>query len=290
MISQTLFQPAPQRHVTTFPFHVWPTPDGDQWVLFYRCDTHYLVRFIDLADFSISIDAQSILVYPVPDVPQDIVDHLYLNLVVPLALSHQKKLVLHASAVEIDDFSVLFTANSGCGKSTLAAIFSTSGFRFLTDDCVQLEPKGLDFFVQPSHPSIRVWGDSRDELISCDTSLMSLKSSSSKFRFMAKDASVFCNEPRLLRRVYFLGGGHTKDVSIAPVSGAEAIVGLVSQTFLLDISEKQLLTKNFEQIARLAQEPIFYRLDYPRNYEILPRVRDTVIRHARLHKAIPLRH
>lgn len=286
----TVLRARRQQAVTQHLFHEWPSPEGDQWALFYRCSNDYLVRFIDFADFTISSDAQNILVYPVPGVPQDMIDHLYLNLILPLALSHQNKLVLHASAIEIDDCSVVFAGSSGCGKSTLAASFSTNGYRFLTDDGVQLENEGMGYVVRPSHASIRLWGDSRDELITAETNLMSLKSSSSKFRFMANDPSVFCDQSRALRHVYFLGEGDTTEVSIEAVSGTEAMVGLVSHSFLLDISKKQLLEKNFKQISQLAQEPIFYRLDYPRRYEVLPEVRETVLSHCRLKKEAAARY
>jgi hypothetical protein len=263
-------------------FHKWPSPDGAQWALFYRLGTDYLIRFVDFADFTISADAEQVFVCPVPGVPDDIVEHLYLNLVVPLALSHQNKLILHASAVEIDDFSVVFAAASGGGKSTLAASFATHGYRFLTDDGVQLgEEERAGYHVRPNHPSIRLWDDSKEQLISDGGGITSVKSSCSKSRFLAEDTALFCAEPRLLRHVYFLGKGDTNAVSIEEVSGREVIVNLLSHSFLLDVSSKPTLARNFRQIAQLAEQPIFYRLDYPRRYEVLPEVRERVINHAK---------
>jgi serine kinase of HPr protein (carbohydrate metabolism regulator) len=85
------------------------------------------------------------------------VEHLYLNQVLPLALSRQGKLVLHGSAVDIGGQGVAFLGESGRGKSTLAASFATEGTRFLTDDGLLLEWVGECCMIIPSHPSIRLW-------------------------------------------------------------------------------------------------------------------------------------
>jgi len=278
---RTLFEARRQEPLAQPFFHEWTSPDGGQWAGFYRQEQDYLIRFVDLADFRISGDAQRVFVYPVSGISDDVLEHLYLNLVVPLALSHQNKLILHASAVEIDNFSVAFAAKSGGGKSTLAASFSTNGYRFLTDDGVQLDQNGAGYHVRPNHPAIRLWEDSRNQLIAAGTRLIPLQGSSAKARFLADNKAVFCDEARLLRHIYFLGDGTTEIVSIEPVSGRDAMVDLVSHSFLLDVAAKQILTQNFKKIAQLAEKAIFYRLDYPRRYEILPEVCERVVSHAR---------
>jgi hypothetical protein len=61
---------------------------------------------------------------------------------------------------------VAFLGESGRGKSTLAASFATEGTRFLTDDGLLLEWVGGHCMIVPSHPSIRLWEDSQEALIS----------------------------------------------------------------------------------------------------------------------------
>ena len=270
----------PQQPIDQAPFHEWSLPDGTLWSLFFRRATGYLLRFPDFADFSISSDGHEVSAYPVPGVSKQTVDHLYLNQVLPLALGRQGKLVFHASAVEIGGAAVAFMGESGKGKSTLAASFATSGFRFLTDDGLMLEANGNGYQVMPSHPSIRLWLDSKAALIAPDTPTAPTLEFTSKSRFLAGDRIAFCDMPRPLRRVYFLGDGSAAAVTFQRMKPAAALIELVKHSFLLDIEARELLAAHFDELSDLASLPIYYRLDYPRRYEGLAEVRQAIIQHA----------
>lgn len=256
-------------------------PSGEIWASFHRDGSGYLVRFAHMADFGVSADGLEVATHPVPGVSEHTVNHLYLNQVLPLALSRQFKLVLHASAVEIDHSAIAFLGISGRGKSTLAASFSTSGYRFLTDDGLQLERSEGDHLVQPSHPSIRLWDDSSEALIPSTTRSAPAVDHTPKSRFLADDEIAHCNTPLPLRAMYFLGEGDTEAVTIETVSGRDAMIELVRHSFLLDIEEREMLMHHFAQLTELARLPMFFRLDYPRRYEMLSQVRDAILRHAR---------
>lgn len=262
------------------PFHEWAFPDGTLWTLFFRTAAGYLLRFPDLADFTVSPDGREVSVYPALGVSDQTIEHLYLNQVLPLALSRQFKLVLHASAVEIGNFAVAFLGVSGRGKSTLAASFSTGGCRFLTDDGLQLDKTAGGYLIQPSHPSIRLWDDSRQALIPDTAPAAPAVDYTPKSRLLAGDKVAHCDAPRPLRCMYFLGEGDTETVSIEPVGGRDAMIELVRHTFLLDIEEREMLLHQFGQLTELARLPMFFRLNYPRQYAMLAQVRDAVIRHS----------
>ena len=262
-------------------FHVWGLPDGSPWTEFHREGGRYRLRFPGLADFVVSADATRVRCEPAPGTPDAVVQHLHLNQVLPLALSKQGRLVFHASAVEIDGGAVAFVGMSGRGKSTLAASFAIDGHRFLTDDGLVVEPEGHGFVALPSHPSIRLWRDSEEALIAAGTPAAPPLSYTSKSRFLAGDRLAFCDEPRPLRRVYFLGDGSSDDVAFRRLTGSEAMIEWVRHSFLLDIEEKPRLASHFDQVAALASEPIHYALDYPRRYDDLARVRAAIVAHAR---------
>jgi hypothetical protein len=262
------------------PFHTWAFPDGTPWTEFYRVGGGYLLRFPELADFGVSADGLSVTCFPAPEVSEATSQHLYLNQVLPLVLSKLGKLVFHASAVEVAGGAVAFAAESGRGKSTLAASFAVSGFGFLTDDGLVVEPAAQGFAVLPSHPSIRLWADSEEALIAPGARTAPALSFTSKSRFLAGHDIRFCDQPRPLRRVYFLGHGSATTLRFHRLSAADALVEWVKHSFLLDVEERPRLATHFDQVATLANQPIHYRLDYPRRFEDLARVRKAIVDHA----------
>lgn len=281
MIDFSLLAARVQVPVAIEPFHTWTFPDGTLWTAFYRTNDGYLLRFPDLADFQVSADALHVTGFPVPEVSDATVQHLYLNQVLPLVLSKQGKLVFHASAVEVAGGTVAFVAESGRGKSTLAASFAVSGFRFLTDDGLVVEPIADGHRVLPSHPSIRLWEDSEAALIAPGVRTAPALSFTAKSRFLAGDEIRFCDQPRPLCRVYFLGDGRAATPEFQCLSATEALVEWVKHSFLLDVEEKSRLASHFDQVAKLANQPIHYRLDYPRCFEDLAWVRAAIVEHAR---------
>ena len=261
------------------PFHEWVLSDGTPSTQFYRDGSGYLLRFPGLADYQVSADGRDVFCCPVPGVSDETTRHLYLNQVLPLALSRQEKLVFHASAVDVGGAAVVFAGESGRGKSTLAASFATSGSPFLTDDGLVIEERAAEYWVAPSHPSIRLWDDSRQALVRLGAPTAEPVPFTSKTRFLAGDEIPFCNEPRPLRRVYFLGDATSPRVSIEQVSRSDALIELVKHSFLLDIQARELIAAHFDRLSRLVAPGIYFKLDYPRTYESLPDVRRAVLEH-----------
>ena len=261
------------------PFHQWTLPNGKVWTQFYRSRKGYLLRFPLLADFNVSVDARSVFCSPALGVFDATARHLYLNQVLPMVLGKLGKLVFHGSAVEIDGGAVAFIAESGRGKSTMAASFAVNGCGFLTDDGLVVEGVEGSYFVVPSHPSLRLWEDSEEALVPFGSTAEPALHFTAKSRFSAGDAIAFCNLPRILRRGYFLGDGSAKGIVIKRLNESDALIEWVKHSFLLDVEDKNLLAAHFDRVAKLAQERIFFRLDYPRCYADLPSVREAIIRH-----------
>jgi hypothetical protein len=261
------------------PFHILAFPNGAIWTQFYRADCGYLLRFPALADFEVSEDGRTVNVLPVPAASAGTIDHLYLNQVLPLALSRQGQLVLHGSAVEFAGNGVALIGASGRGKSTLAASFAINGSRFLTDDGLQLRWLDGHCWISPSHPSVRLWNDSEEALITHTVKTARDADHTAKVRLLAGEHIAFCAETQRLRCVYFLGEGVATTPTIKAVPPADALMELVKHSFLLDTEAQQTLAWHFEELVRLTAMPIYFRLDYPRRYEDLSEVRATIIRH-----------
>lgn len=268
-----------QDTISTSPFHTTNFPDGTAWTKFYRTSAGYLLRFPQLADFEVSANGRLISCWPVPGTTESTVEHLYLNQVLPLALSKFGKFVFHASAVEIGLGAIAFLAEAGRGKSTLAAAFATSGLRFLTDDGLVLVPDGSDFLAQPSHPSIRLWQDSRSHLALDATEAPSINYSP-KVRLLAGPGLNFCPDTRPLRAVYCLGARPKSAVEFKRLRPAESLISWAKHAFVLDIEDRELIAAHFERLTELANSVPCFHLDYPRRFGDLPHVVDEVAAHA----------
>ena len=269
--------------ITSTPslFYESRLPDGTVWIQFHRTSDGYRITFPGHALFWISTDGlDTRLLSPERSSPGS-VEHLYLNQVIPLALSRQFKLVLHGGAVSIGEDAIALLGLSGQGKSTLTASLATAGYPFLTDDGLQLEWQGETVLAKPSHPSVRLWADSEQVLMPPSVSRAPPVDYSPKARLLAGDDIPHCPEPRPLKAIYFLGGDNTADVRITPVSPRDAMVELVRHSFLLDIEERDMLTHHFGQLSDLVRTLPFFILDYPRDYRLLDKVRSEILGHSR---------
>ena len=275
----TVTEPGPQVSLLTQPFHRWSFPDGTPWTEFHRTATGYLLRFPDLGDYLVSPDGGSVCCLPAPGVSRDTIEHLFENQVLPLALSCRGTLVFHASCVEVGESSIVFAGQSGRGKSTLAASFAVHGFRFLTDDGLVIEEAAGNYFVLPRQPWIRLWDDSHEAVLRESVAGERTASYSSKTRFVAAGDMRHCDEPRRMRHIYFLGERHTDGIAFEECPSSDAVVALVSHSFLLDIQARSAIAAHFEGLTRLVRAVPCFRLDYPRRFDALPDVRAAILKH-----------
>lgn len=275
---------------STRPFHTWTLSNGSVWLQFFRESNGYLLRFPNIADFQVLNDGLHVQCIPCFDVQEATIHHLYLNQVSPLVMGKHGKLVFHGGAVEVGEHAVVFLAESGRGKSTLAASFALNGHRFLTDDGLVLDEKFYKYLVQPSHPSIRLWADSRKALVPPHLEAEPALKFTSKSRFLAGQVIAFCNEPKPLGRVYFIGDGLVNSTTFEKLGPGEALIEWVRHSFLLDIEDKKLLASHFDRVAKLAHFSSCYRLNYPRLYQELPAVRKAIILHSEAQGSESIKH
>jgi hypothetical protein len=262
------------------PFHTWDLSDGTQWARFYRTPTGFMLRFPALADFEVSTDGLRVTCQPTPNLSEATAEHLFLNQVRPLALSAFGKLVFHASVVEAGGGAVAFLAASGRGKSTLAAGFAVNGRRFLADDGLVVKHDNGHYVALPGHPSLRLWSDGEERLLGGGVRTAAALDYTSKARLLAGPRLPHCNRSRPLLAAYFLADGSVEDITIKRFAGAEALIAWVKHSFLLDVHDKTLIAGHFHQIAALANTVPSNHLAYPRRYDELSRVCDSVLSHA----------
>ena len=268
-----------QQPVSAEPFHIYVFEDGTVWTEFYRNESGYLLRFPDLADFEVSTSGESVVAYPAAGTDEVTLEHLYINQLVPLALSRQGRPAFHASVVTVPGGCVAFLGKTGMGKSTLAASFALEDAAFLTDDALIIdESDGV--CAMPSHASLRLWEDSVEALLPKDEPQAGAISYSNKARLLAGDALRFSDAAMPLLAAFVLESNDVEAIAIEPLTGSGRHMAWVSNSFLLDIKDKDLLARHFDWTHRIANQLPTFSLDYPRDYGMLPQVRDAVRRQA----------
>ena len=268
-----------QAALDTEPFHRYTFEDGTVWTEFYRTGEGYLLRFPGLADFEVSADGTEVTAHPAPGADEATVEHLYINQLVPLALSRQGRPAYHASVVTVPGGAVAFLGKTGMGKSTLAASFALNEAAFLTDDALLIEETGSGCRAMPSHASLRLWKDSVDALVDERIAKASAISYSSKARLLAGDALAYNDEPQPLLAAYVLERQNAATVTIRALTGLDRYMAWLGNSFLLDIEDHDLLSQHFEWTHRISGAVPTFALDYPRDYGMLREVQNAVRHH-----------
>jgi hypothetical protein len=261
------------------PFHKWVLPSGLDWTLFYRHADTYLVRFPGLADFELDADGNVVGCWRSPTATESTVQHLHVSQVVPLTLSRQGRLVIHASAIAIGDAAAAFAGVSGSGKSTLVAAFARAGTSALCDDGLVIEVNANDVLALPGHPSIRLRANSHAELIGMDAHNGSPVPGTSESRVLENGSIAFRGRPSALRRLYFLSPADSSGIQIEAIPPAEALIEIVKHSFLLDIEDSREVATHFQQASHLVARIGCHRIGYPRRFEALPEVRSAILEH-----------
>lgn len=269
-----LLPPQDQQDLPDDPYDRWLTPDGDEALQFRRRPSGYHLRFLDVADFAVSLTeaGADVTCLPVPGTPEEILADLHFNQVLPLLMTHDGALVLHASAVRIGDTAVAFLGKSGRGKSTLAAAFAKAGYPFLTDDGLVLEREGSRYRVAPRRPLLRLREDSEEALTGAVLAVRA-DHDLAKGRVMAGDILPHHDEPLPLAAIMVLvEPGEVAAATIQPMPAAAALSALIDHSFMLDVDDRARVRAHFGRLADLATDCPCFALDYPRDYAELPQV------------------
>jgi len=279
--------PEPARDQTPLasqPYDRWVSPNGECMAEFHRHKQGYLVRFPHQADFLIEQNADGIAVkgWPTHGCDRQTVENIHHNAIQPLLGNHSGGLFLHGSAVEITNPEagsqetgvVAFLGLSRGGKTTLAGSLAKAGHPFLTEDVIDLRLSNGQYWLQPKRPKLRLFADSARFLLGENTPF---GNEDMKQDLEGGDALPFAKSAAPLRQIYLLGTDHKAQLSIRQLGMQEALTALMPHAFLLDVEDKPRLKSHFARMADLARDIPCYALDFTRDYDELPRVRQAVL-------------
>lgn len=118
-------------------------------------------------------------------------------------LLHQRgRIVLHASAVNVNGRAVLFCGSSGAGKSTMAAALNNAGLPLVSDDVCSISFSADDKpQVHPDGRSLKLWQQAIDRIGLDDRKGMAVRHNLQKYYIMP---DVSTEEPLPMGAAYIL--------------------------------------------------------------------------------------
>lgn len=194
-----------------------------------------------------------------------------------VALHQRGYLILHASAVKINNQAFAFIGDKGWGKSTMARAFIAQGHQFVTDDVLAIDLSQDRPMVFPSFPQMKLCPDAVVAMGEDPLRLPRVMSQTEKRQYQL---SQFSTKPIPLQAIYLLG--KAEKLQIERMAAADSILPLLAHSYgarfgkgLLHLGEAE----HFWQCSNLANRVGVYSLQRPSNISLLNNTVDLVKQH-----------
>jgi hypothetical protein len=266
-------------------FHRWHSDPGKTKIggLIARETDGFRLRYPDLADFLINSRLNHVACEPLEGVPADTLRHLFLDDTLPRVFAHRGQMIVHASAVQSPSGKGLaFLGESGRGKSTIASSFYIEGYRLLTDDCLKISVIDGRLIGVTAYSGSRLKEDSADYLFSSHVGSVRASHYSDKKRIALPVDEHCCAVG--IDELFLLGEPDIDEespvnsgIELQELNGAEAIMRMIKRSFLLDVEDMAVASRQFE----MAREVLFaakriFSLSYPHDYGLLGEIMERV--------------
>jgi hypothetical protein len=236
------------------PWYLWLTKE--KTILYIKNTATFFVN-----------NGQEITIVPVPGVSETEFRFYLVGTVMSILLYQRGLLVLHASAVNINNHAVTFLGISGEGKSSTAATFLSRGYNLITDDVAAVNFETKPYTITPGFPQIKLGRKTADILGYNFESLHFINPTNEKRGYRPRQGFDF--QPLPIGRIYVLNTA--SEFSIEPIRPSEAVTEIYRHsrpTTLYHFGGDS----HFFQCVNLAKEYTIYRLNRPRNLELLPKL------------------
>ena len=256
-----------------------PGQNGAELLAIGRTRSDYLIRYHGVADYEFSPSNRSVS-WQINAADSDIdrAVHLGMNQVVPMALSTQDRLLLHASAIRLSNGTVVaFSGPSGIGKSTLARSLSKRDrIQRVADDWISIETGRVPPRASAYPESIC---DTIDSL-SDNPSNRSLPETAQQREFHLDEIESHKSDAHPLSIIYILREPATDNrISINRLGPKQAFVDLAKNLFRLDPSNHKQLHKEVALLTELLKSTSVFSLSYPRRKDRLTSLIKQVLTH-----------
>lgn len=233
----------------------------------FRVASHYILTedslFLNWNDIDVCqiSEGKEIIVNPETGIEETFLRALILGPAMGILLHQRGRLVLHASAVNINDGAVAFMGHNGAGKSTTTASFMNSGYSLVADDILSIEFREGIPLVFPGFPRIKLWPESMNEnMISFPIHSESRKRSCA--------VPNFPDQLVELKHVYVIENG--EKTTLEPLSPQEALIELIRNSYCANIFQNSDQATNLGEYAKIVKQVSIKQLHIKKDLDKIP--------------------
>lgn len=261
----------------------WQNPNGDVVLSYGKKDSYHWLHFPKLANFRISKNAKEIICYSLNRTPQNTVRHLLLDQVLPRCLAHQGKLIIHASAIQVEGGILIFVGSSGSGKSTLVGYFHQYGQPIVSDDAVWIKyNRDSQIVAIPSYTGLRLWEDSLQILYPSADKIQPMAHYSDKKRVqLGSNLTPKSRKSYPVVAVIVLtrsSNPSIREVCLEPLHRRDAFIEVLKETFQLNSFDLKERTLRLQALGQVISGVSAFRLTMTHEYEVLATARQKILR------------
>ena len=216
-------------------------------------------RFLVTSGREITID-------PVADVESENLRRFLLGPVLAMLLHQRGFLVLHGSAVAVEDEAIAVIGDSGKGKSTTVAAMVQNGHMLLGDDIVAIDLRSKPSVV-PGFPEINLWNDSAGAIDGV-AALPVLRTEGGGEKRAYRIEAACAGSPIPLRHMYKLETGGAPATASVPVR--ESVRVLFDHSFGPALLPFGMGAPLLQRCAELARQTPFSTLTRGKSLADLP--------------------
>jgi hypothetical protein len=221
-------------------------------------------------------DGRAIVADPAPGADRREILSLILGPFIAIIMHQRGRLVLHASAVEIDGGVIAFIADSGVGKSTTAAAFMAAGYPVVSDDLlpVSLDVEGAPR-VHAGSPQIKLWPEAIEAIGHDPEGLPRVIGPRDK-RVLGVDERFTASLALPLRAIYVLRAAD--ELAIIDLAPNQALIELARNSYVAPLIDRMGDSRrHFLQIAELARRVPVRVIERPGRLELLGEIVERVV-------------
>lgn len=243
-------------------WHEMHSSEGHPVAWLGACGDQFILDFQKQASFVFS-DSEIAIVNP--HLSESHLNTLLMSQIIPMALSTQADLVLHASGVAFGNKAWAFLGLEGSGKSTLAASFWEKDFTVLSDDSLRINLGSDQAEVYFGTPEIRIFAASIEKIFRQPEKL-ELTSAIHKKRILIPGkragtiplAGIFCLDP----------DSDIDSVEIENLKPMAALPYLLRSIFRIDLDGKMQQKKELHACVNFLEKVPAYLVTYPHSWEM----------------------